>query len=157
MYIDTAESAVCVHRYSQSSCLCSQIQPKQLSVCVHRYSWIRCMCTYIPSLWSLPPWLPIHPSRSSQSTKLSSCSSFPLASYFIYTTTTWVNFGRWWGTGRPGVLQSMGLQRVRRGWVTGSSERLNNKVYICQCYSIKSSYLFPKYSVDFKLFGLMRP
>ena len=23
---------------------------------------------------------------------------------------TWVNFRRWWGTGNPGVLQSMGLQ-----------------------------------------------
>ena len=27
-------------------------------------------------------------------------------------TWTWVNFGRWWETGRPGVLQSMGFQRV---------------------------------------------
>ena len=25
----------------------------------------------------------------------------------------WANFGRWWGTGRPGVLQSMGSQRAR--------------------------------------------
>ena len=23
-------------------------------------------------------------------------------------TRTWANFGRWWGTGRPGLLQSMG-------------------------------------------------
>ena len=30
----------------------------------------------------------------------------------------WVNFGSWWLTGRPGVLQSMGLQRVRHNWVT---------------------------------------
>ena len=28
-------------------------------------------------------------------------------------TWTWANSGRWWGTGRPGMLQSMGLQRVR--------------------------------------------
>ena len=33
-------------------------------------------------------------------------------------TWTWVNFGRWWGTGRPGLLQSMGLQRVGHDWVT---------------------------------------
>ena len=26
--------------------------------------------------------------------------------------------GRWWRTGKPGVLQSMGLQRVRHNWVT---------------------------------------
>ena len=30
----------------------------------------------------------------------------------------WVNSGRWWWTGRPGVLQSMGLQRVRHDWAT---------------------------------------
>ena len=30
----------------------------------------------------------------------------------------WVNSGSWWWTGRPGVLQSMGSQRVRRDWVT---------------------------------------
>ena len=28
-------------------------------------------------------------------------------------TWTWANCGRWWGTGRPGVLKSMGSQRVR--------------------------------------------
>ena len=30
----------------------------------------------------------------------------------------WVNSGSWWWTGRPGVLQSMGLQRVGHAWVT---------------------------------------
>ena len=29
-------------------------------------------------------------------------------------TWVWVNSGSWWWTGRPGVLQSMGLQRVGR-------------------------------------------
>ena len=33
-------------------------------------------------------------------------------------TWTWANSGRWWGTGRPGVLQSMGSQRVRQDLVT---------------------------------------
>ena len=28
------------------------------------------------------------------------------------------NSGNWWWTGRPGVLQSMGSQRVRYNWVT---------------------------------------
>ena len=28
-------------------------------------------------------------------------------------TWVWVNSGSWWWTGRPGMLQSMGLQRVR--------------------------------------------
>ena len=30
----------------------------------------------------------------------------------------WVNSRSWWWTGRPGVLQSMGLQRVEHDWVT---------------------------------------
>ena len=33
-------------------------------------------------------------------------------------TLVWVNSRSWWWTGRPGVLQSMGLQRVRHNWVT---------------------------------------
>ena len=30
----------------------------------------------------------------------------------------WVSFGSWWWTGKPGVLQSMGSQRVGHNWVT---------------------------------------
>ena len=30
----------------------------------------------------------------------------------------WVNSGSWWWTGRPGVLWSMGSQRVRHDWAT---------------------------------------
>ena len=33
-------------------------------------------------------------------------------------TWVWVNSGSWWWTGRPGVLQFMGLQKVRHDWVT---------------------------------------
>ena len=33
-------------------------------------------------------------------------------------TWVWVNSGIWWWTGRPGVLRSMGSQRVRQDWVT---------------------------------------
>ena len=34
-------------------------------------------------------------------------------------TWVWVSSGScWWWTGKPGMLQSMGLQRVRHGWVT---------------------------------------
>ena len=33
-------------------------------------------------------------------------------------TWVWVNSRSWWCTGRPGVLQSMGSQRVRHNWVT---------------------------------------
>jgi len=33
-------------------------------------------------------------------------------------TCTWANSGRWRGTGRPGVLQSLESQRVGHSWVT---------------------------------------
>ena len=37
--------------------------------------------------------------------------------FFFLTTWVWVNSGSWWWTGRPGVLQSIGLQRVRHDWM----------------------------------------
>ena len=33
-------------------------------------------------------------------------------------TWVWVNSRSWWWTGRPGVLQSMGSQRLRYNWAT---------------------------------------
>ena len=33
-------------------------------------------------------------------------------------TWIWINSGSWWWTGRPGVLQSMGPQRVGHDWET---------------------------------------
>ena len=36
----------------------------------------------------------------------------------IQWTWVWVNSGSWWWTEGPGVLQSMGSQRVRHDWVT---------------------------------------
>ena len=33
-------------------------------------------------------------------------------------TWVWASFGSWWWIGKPGVLQSMGLQRVRHDWAT---------------------------------------
>ena len=36
----------------------------------------------------------------------------------IQYTWVWASSGSWWWTGKPGVLQSMGSQRVRHNWVT---------------------------------------
>ena len=36
-------------------------------------------------------------------------------------TWVWVSSGRWWWTGKPGVLQSMGSQRVGHNWATEPS------------------------------------
>ena len=33
-------------------------------------------------------------------------------------TRVWASSGSWWWTGRPGVLQSMGLQRIGHDWAT---------------------------------------
>ena len=33
-------------------------------------------------------------------------------------TWVWVDSGSWWWTGRPGVLQSIGSQKVRHDWAT---------------------------------------
>ena len=51
----------------------------------------------------------------------------------------WVNSGHWWWTGRPGVLQFMGSQRVGHDWATeltelNSAYKLNKQgVYIQPC------------------------
>jgi len=53
-------------------------------------------------------------------------------------TWVWVNSRSWWWTGNPGVLQSMGLQRVGHDWVT----ELNWIVYlkVARTTGLKSSY-----------------
>ena len=43
-------------------------------------------------------------------------------------TWVWVNSGSWWWTGRPGVLQSMGLQTVGHDWVTEPQQRSKIKL-----------------------------
>ena len=40
-------------------------------------------------------------------------------------TWLWVNFRRWWWIGRPGVLQSMGLQKVGHDWATELNYKQN--------------------------------
>ena len=40
-------------------------------------------------------------------------------------TWVWASSGSWWWTGKPGVLQSMGSQRIRHDWATELTE-LNN-------------------------------
>ena len=47
----------------------------------------------------------------------------------------WVNSGSLWWTGRPGVLQFVGSQRVRHDWAT----ELNWLIYIILIYLIKRS------------------
>ena len=46
-------------------------------------------------------------------------------------TWVWANYGRWWRTGRPGVLQSMGSQRVGHNWVT--EQIMTDVEYLFMC------------------------
>ena len=43
----------------------------------------------------------------------------------------WTSFRRWWRSGKPGVLQSMGSQRVRHDWVTEQQQIYKNIEAIC--------------------------
>ena len=40
-------------------------------------------------------------------------------------TWVWTSSGRWWRTGKPGILQSMGSQRVRHKWATEQQQHIN--------------------------------
>ena len=43
-------------------------------------------------------------------------------------TWVWVDSGSWWWTGRPGVLQSMGSQRVGHDWATELNRSVTHKL-----------------------------
>ena len=49
-------------------------------------------------------------------------------------TWVWVNSGSWWWTGRPGVLQFMGSQRVRHDWATELNWTEPNLQNLWLCY-----------------------
>ena len=61
-----------------------------------------------------------------------------------WCTWVWASSGSWWWTGKPGMLQSMGLQRVGYNWVT----ELKKKVYIFLYYCLHEQ------SVSFKKWKL---
>ena len=53
-----------------------------------------------------------------------------LAGRFFTMTWIWVDSRSWWWTGRPGVLQFMGSQRVGHDWATELNWVLPGKTYI---------------------------
>ena len=61
--------------------------------------------------------LPTEPSgkaRLNQFTLLPSVQMMDMSQW----TCVWASSGRWWRTGKPGMLQSMGSKRVRHDWAT---------------------------------------
>ena len=69
-------------------------------------------------------------------------------------TWVWVNSRSWWWTGRPGMLQSMGSQRVGQDWATEPTELLCARtcgLYCEYCFLIWSRqgyYFNPNYSYE---------
>ena len=66
-------------------------------------------------------------------------------------TWVWVNSGSWWWTGRPGMLQSMGWQRVRHAWVT----ELNWWEIIISFLNMRELYLF-NFSLQVGRFSILK-
>ena len=56
---------------------------------------------------------------------------------FLLYTWVWVNSRSWWWTGRPGVLQFMGSQRVGHDWVTELNWKKINPDYSLQGLLLK--------------------
>ena len=75
-------------------------------------------------------------------------------SLLTWWTCVWVNSGSWWWTGRPGVQQFMGLQRIGHDWVnwTISFRIMHFEIYLC--YHVCQSFLFTVewYSVIYQFF-----
>ena len=77
-----------------------------------------------------------------------------MAGWHHWLDGIWVNSGRWWWAGRPGVLRFMGSQRVRHDWVTElnwtelSTERVRkfqrsfcqDQLILCHCAKEDQSY-----------------
>ena len=63
-------------------------------------------------------------------------------------TWAWVNSGSWWWTGRPGVLQFMGWQRVGHDWATEP----NWSLYCLTWLSMWCSFTFCNHSASHFLF-----
>ena len=66
-------------------------------------------------------------------------------------TQLWVNSGSWWWTGRPGVLQFMGSQRVGHNWGTEL-----NWTELCLSGSNILSYLIPPFTACWLFWGIPR-
>ena len=63
-------------------------------------------------------------------------------------TWVWASSGRWWGTGKPGMLQSTGLQIIGHD----SAEWQQSIVYMCQSKLSNSSH--PTFPLGVILFDL---
>ena len=65
-------------------------------------------------------------------------------------TWVWANSGSWWWTGRLGMLQSIGSQRVRHDWAT----ELNWMNVFNTCYSLRSVIILLIVTLQMLIFSL---
>ena len=69
-------------------------------------------------------------------------------------TWVWATSGRWWRTEKPGMLQSMGLQRVGHNWATEQQSHLihlpwlNNNIWYFFLLSFYTIFLLPELLID---------
>ena len=81
----------------------------------------RLVITFLPrSKHLLISWLQSPSAVILESKKIKSVTVSIVSIYLPWSDGTWlwVKSGSWWWTGRPGMLQFMGSQRVRHYWVT---------------------------------------
>ena len=73
-----------------------------------------------------------------------------MAGWHHWWTWVWVNSRSWWWTGRSGVLQFMGLQRVGHDWLTelnwtelmyniklNFSVKISFMLFVLECWKVK--------------------
>ena len=81
---------------------------------------VYCHSAYLTSMQStsleVPGWMK-HKLESGMPGEISITSDMKMTS-LTWWTWVWENSGRWWWTGRPGVLRFMGSQTVDHDWVT---------------------------------------
>ena len=70
-------------------------------------------------------------------------------------TRLWASSGRWWRTGKPGVLQSMGSQRVGHNWAIEEQQDLYN-FHTAVGYEFYSSSHWISFTVVLTLFLLFQ-
>ena len=78
-------------------------------------------------------------------------------------TWVWASSGRWWRTGKPGMLQSMGSQRVRHSWATEQQAYFNTPIFpkhlllSCQSPTNLSATVAPRFLYLPNFSGLFFP
>ena len=71
---------------------------------------------------------------------------------WIQWTWVWASSGRWWRTGKLGVLQSMGSQRVGHNWATKKQHQNSSRIPDFTCWLDLA--LVWQHCILSKLFGI---